>query len=797
MNRRPVFLSALAVVSVLSLLGCGEQLRPNILLVTFDTVRADHVGYAVDRPGLTPMLDALAHRGVWFSTCVTSQPLTLPSHTSIMTGLEPFRHGVRNNGTYVVPHEIETLAERLDQTGYSTHAVVSAFVLDSQFGLDQGFGSYDDDLSAGPEQKMFMFKEISATQTAKKAVRWLQQDRPAEGPFFLWLHFFDPHADYQPPAAVAAHFPGEPYRGEIAYADLELGRVLASLEDLGLMDETLVVFTSDHGESLGEHGERTHGIFVYDATTMVPLILAGPGVPAGGRVDDLVRSIDIVPTVIDLLGLGGADDLDGASMRPLWNGRHDKRTGYSETLMPRFNFGWAELRSLRSDGFKVIEAPRPEAYDLATDPGELVNVRAHDELPSSAVELVAELSNITTADPFTQGGNLPAAISSSTRDKLAALGYVTTYSEGATSGRRPDPKDRIIYWEQFHQAQDMMRAGDYERARAAIQDLLQVDPENVVAMGSLANALVRTGDEEQALQVYRRMMTLDPKRETAYLGAARILRKRGTFDDAAQLENAVIEMQPFDPKGYVALGDTLLEQDRFVEAEVLFRKALAIDPYSMLAASGLGNCLNRAGRVQEAAEVLRAAHEHDPSSHAVTYNLAVVSENLGDEAAALALYRQAIRQDPEHSMSWNNLGSLLNGLGDHRQSVEMFRKARELDPENFEAIYNLGAVLFVAGDAEQALPMFEEALVLKSDFLLAAVFRARCLTVLGRTADALQAWRRLAPHHPGAWLQVARIELDRGQIGAAREAVANGIAAGGDQARRAVENDSALSQLAD
>jgi len=792
MIRRRLLLPALVVSCVL---GCGSPPRPNILLVTFDTVRADHVGYAVGRPGLTPMLDALAERGVWFSTCFASQPLTLPSHTSIMTGLEPYHHGVRNNGTYVVPPDVETLAERLGQTDYVTHAIVSAFVLDSQFGLDQGFDSYDDDLSAGPQQKMFMFKEVPATETASKAIRWLQQGRPPDEPFFLWLHFFDPHADYQPPAQVAAHFPGQPYRAEIAYADLELGRILASLEDLGLIEKTLVVFTSDHGESLGEHGERTHGIFVYDATTKVPLLLAGPGVPTGDRVDDLVRTIDIVPTILDLLGLGGESDLDGASLQPLWNGDHEERTAYSETLMPRLNFGWSELRSLRDDRYKVIEAPRPEAYDLNSDPGELTDLRAAGNAPSESAELASGLEGITAADPFARGEHQPVEISGATRDKLAALGYVTSHSEGEHRGRRPDPKDRIDYWERFQSAQDMMRAGDYELARAAIQDLLEVDPDNVVAMGSLANALARTGHEDQALEVYRRMMTLDPNRETAYLGAARILRKRGSFEDASELAKAVIEMQPSDPNGYVALGDTLLEQGLFAEAEVLFRKALEIDPHSMLAVSGLGNCLNRAGRVREAAELLREAREHDPSNHAVTYNLAVVSEHMGDEAAALALYRQAIRLDPEHSMSWNNLGSLLNRLGDRRQGLEMIRKARELDPDNVEATYNLGALLFVGGEAEQALPLLEEALARKPDFLLAAVFRARCLTSLGRTSEALHAWYQLAPHRPEAWLQVARIELDRGRREAARQAVANGLAAGGDRTREAVENDAALSRF--
>ena len=372
------FLFVLVVLPLLAALaGCPGASRPNLLLVTFDTTRWDHMGYAGGPQGITPMLDAMAQRGTWFSDAVTVAPLTLVSHASILTGLYPPHHGVRDNGLYSLPARDETLAERLRDAGYATHAVVSSFVLDSQFGLDQGFEGYDDDLAGGPQKIQFMFKEIKAAQASAKAVRWLEQERPRDRPFFLWVHFFDPHANYDPPADVAKQFPGDPYSGEIHYADRELGRIFKSLDDAGLLDSTVLAFTADHGDSLGEHGETTHGIFVYDSTVRVPMLLAGPGVPAGRRVDALARTVDLAPTILELLGLPAADGLDGRSLERLWSGREgDDRVAYSEALTPLLNFGWAPLRALRTTSLKVIQAPRPEVYDLARDPEESRNLAA-------------------------------------------------------------------------------------------------------------------------------------------------------------------------------------------------------------------------------------------------------------------------------------------------------------------------------------------------------------------------------------------------------------------------------------
>lgn len=775
-----------------ALAGCSRS-HPNVVVVTFDTVRWDHVGWSTGRTDVTPTLDAMAARGVWFSTAIAPQPLTLPSHTSIFTGRYPTRHGVRNNGTYRVPDEEETLAELFQAEGYATHAIVSAFVLDSQFGLDQGFDGYDDDLAGGPKQKMFMFKEIRAAQTADKAVRWLREGRPRDRPFFLWLHFFDPHADYEPPDDVALEFPGDPYRGEIHYADRELGRVLEELDDQRLLDETLFAFTSDHGDSLGEHGERTHGLFVYDATTRVPLLIAGPGVPAGQRVDGVVRSLDLFPTIAELAGLEPSGPLDGASLRPLWRGKGDERTAYLETFTPRENFGWSELRGLRSATVKVIQAPQPEVYDLVADPRETRNLHGASE-PEGARPLFAGLARRLEEDRYGEESAAAHEADSETRQKLAALGYVW----GAkVTGDAPlaDPKEKIRSWERFQVAQQLIRDKHFEPAIAAIRAILAEDAGNVVAMGSLAGALARTGDEEGALATYRKMIELDAQQDVAYLGAARLLAKRGEFDEATALVEAMMAKQPDNPDGPVAMGDLLLEREAFDEAERWFRKALELDPHSMVAASGLGNCLNRADQLPEARDVLVAARRHDPSHHATTYNLAVVTERLGDRRAALALYREAVALDPDHSMSWNNLGSLLDRNGEREEAIAAVRKAHELDPENVEATYNLGALLSNAGRPAEAIPFLLEAVQRRPDLAAAPPLLARALAATGRVDEALALWRQIAAQAPPALFQVAKLELGRGRREAARAALRQLIAVDGDRARQAIARDPELSKL--
>ena len=794
MRLRPAAIAASLIL--FSLCACSR--KPNVVLITFDTTRADAVGYANGRNDITPNIDKLAGRGAWFSTAITSQPLTMPAHSTIMTGMYPFHHGVRNNGTYILDKSNTTLAERLKAKGYATHAIVSSFVLDGQFGLGQGFDTYDDDMSGGPQQKIFMFREIRGNQTADKAIAWLKGKRPQDKPFFLWLHFFDPHADYEPPEDLAVRFPGERYQAEVSSADRELGRVLKTLDDLELSDDTVFAFTGDHGESLGEHGEQSHGVFVYDSTVHVPLFFSGKRVPMKRRIDGVVRTADIAPTLLDLLDLDDDDDkFDGTSLLPMMKGEKTAAlTAYSESFAPRLNFGWSELRALRDADIKYIAAPRGEVYEVARDRAEAKNLMSANTVPPAARRFAAQTLAIQKEDPFTTGKHRQQKLDSETTRKLAALGYVWG-AEPATTGPRPDPKDRIVHWEQFQEAQTLIRQHQYEPALRLVREVLSVDKDNVVAMASLANVLTRMYARGEAYEVYRRMIQLDPSLAMSYLGASRVLRDLRRFTEAEEYARTVMGIEPQSPDGYVAVGDVMLDQNRFEEAGRFFRQALKIGPNSSTAVSGLGNCLNRAGRLRDALAVLREGRKKDPTSTAITYNLAVVVERLGDPDGARRLYEETLKLDADHSMAWNNLAALHDRAGRREDAIRCVVRARQVDPTNLEAAYNLGVLLMRANRPADALPHLTDALRLNSSFAPAALQRAQALTNLGRNDAALVAWRQVAPAVPGAWLQVARLELLAGKEKEARAALTEAISRGGRAARESAMKDDQLRTLFD
>lgn len=801
-DRRPWGARLRVTLAGVFLLGCqgasgpaAPARQPNVLLVTFDTTRADHVGWGGGKPGVTPMLDGMARRGARFNTCLTAQPLTLPSHTSILTGLYPTHHGVRNNGTYVVAEEQITLAERLKAAGYETHATISAFVLDSQFGLDQGFDSYDDDLSGGPKQKLFMFKETPADVTTIRAVTWLRNRPKKDAPFFLWIHYFDPHADYEPPADSRALFPGDPYSAEIHHTDRELGRVFKELDVMGQLADTLFVFTSDHGDGLGEHGEKTHGIFIYESTTRVPLLISGPGVPADRALEPVVRTVDIVPTVLDLVGVPVPEGLDGASLRPLWEGTAPPRQAYVETMMTRQNFGWSELRGLRTDETKVIQAPRPEVYDLRVDPHEVLNIAQEPAGQTGApAALLSDLRTLTTADPLNLGQHQQASLDDETRRKLVALGYVWS-DEADEAGALPDPKDRLPYWEAFQAAQGLIRQKRYPEARAAIESLLAEDPDNDLARGSLANCLAAMDDREGALAVYAQMRRGSGGQSNAWLAPARLLTELGRPDEAEALIREAMTRWPESPDALVAMGDLLVERQAYAEAEVWFRRALLLDEHSSLALSGLGNCLNRAGKGEEAYTVLAAAYRRDPNSHALAYNLGVVTERRGDAVTAEKLYQAALELEPDHSMTWNNLGNLAERAGRREEALKHISRAHELDAKNMEATYNLGALLLSSGRPAEALPLLQEAVKSRADIPMGPILLGRALAKTGQVDAARRLFTSLAASNPLALLELARVDLQAGDPSAARAHVAEALTRAGPQARQLVSRDAELAPL--
>jgi arylsulfatase A-like enzyme/Flp pilus assembly protein TadD len=725
------------LLAVCLLLGCGRKAPPNVLLVTFDTTRADHMGYATGSRGVTPTLDALAASGTWFSECVATAPITLPSHTSILTGLYPYHHGVRDNGTYTVPREDVTLSRILHARGYATHAIVSAAVLDSRYGLNNGFDGYDSDLSTGDPNAPFLFREIKANRTADKAVQWLTSGRPADRPFFLWVHFYDPHTDYEPPPDVAARFPNDPYTGEIAFADRELGRVLDALRGTGEFDRTLIVFTADHGESLGAHGEATHTIFVYEATTRVPLLFHGPGVPAGRRVDGLTSVVDVFPTALKLLGVPLPTSGDGEDLSSFWTrGARRRDAVYMESLAPRLDHGWTELRAMRDEDYKAIEAPIPELYDLHKDPGEWRNLLSgRSPLPPAARALFSKLRTVTSSDPFNHGGQQPGAIDEEEKKKLAALGYLSSSPEDPGASR-PDPKIALgrtntALIDAGAEGKKKMVAGDFQGAVALFRRVLAQSPQDIESTLCLARSYAGLHDSENALAWYRRALAIEPASASAACGAGSILAARGQSREAERYFQIAVTSAPREVLGYVGMAKLMSSTGRPAEAENWLTKALQVDPQSKLAAAALARAFVRSGRRREALSMLEQAHEHDSSSHEVEALLGVLRAQDQEWEQAEDHLKKAVALDPADATSWDNLGVTLLRLGRRPEAGQCFEKSLALDPANAQAAVNLGSVALAGGDARRALALAQEALHRNSRLPTALALRAKAAAALG------------------------------------------------------------------
>jgi choline-sulfatase len=570
-----------------------------------DTLRGDSLGWVA---GLneTPAIDALAREGFALTTVVSPVPLTLPAHTSILTGLLPRRHGVRDNGQVLGPRPA-TMAQHLRAQGYATAAFVSGYPLRALFGLDRGFDRYDDTLPVGAEGWL----ERPALDTTAAALAWL---RGASRPFFLWVHYYDPHDPYAPPRAFWRPGPRGAYDGEVAYVDHAIGLLRAGAAAAGV-DPLLTVFAADHGESLGEHQERAHGFFIYDTTVVVPAIVHFPGRVAPARSDSPARLVDLLPTILDLAGLPPVDGTDGVSLRPLIaGGRPAAEPAYVETRQPWFTYGWSPLAAVRHGGGKYIAAPKPELYDLAQDPGETRNLAA--KMATRAAELQALLGR------FEQ---LPAAAAERTGDpqvleSLRALGYVG----GAAAGGEPppglaDPKDRVAERNTLLDAEARLRRGDFASAVRRFDEVLARDPRNRFATLRSGVALLKKGDARAAADRLREAVKLDPDQAEAHYALADALTRAG--DNAAAVPH--------------------------------WMEAARLQPRRTAAWSNLGTALGRAGRLEAAARAFGEALRLEPDNAvlrgnlgAARYELALRELGAGNREAARKALAEALAADP-------------------------------------------------------------------------------------------------------------------------------------------------------
>jgi arylsulfatase A-like enzyme len=513
----------------------------SVLLVTVDTLRADRLGCYGDARARTPVIDGLAAQGVVFERAYTPVPITLPAHASLFTGLLPPAHGVRGNGASALPAGIPTVAEGLRAHGLATAAFVGAFPLARRFGLDRGFDHYDDAMGKAPGVG-YDFSERPGTAVVAAALDWL---RARPGPVFLWVHLFDPHAPYQPPSPFAD---ADPYRGEVAAADAALRPLIDAWNARG---SGYVVLVSDHGEAFGEHGEESHSLFVYDTTLHVPLVLRGPGIPAGRRVADRVGITRLAATLLE--AAGAPSRLPGNSLLPLARGAAAAPEPlYAETLAPRLDFGWSPLFSWRDGRYKYVRAPRPELYDLEADPGETRDLARDQRERVAALEkaLGGALAAAESARPTAPGerGGPPDAESA---ERLRALGYVQAPQTRHASG--DDPKDRVDVARAIARAAGPFRS--YDEAAAVYAAIARRAPDVPVVNLRLADALLRSGRAAGALPHYRKVIAAFPRTADAHVGLATALAELQRLDEAGQVLRQGLEVDPGNGQLQYNLGE--------------------------------------------------------------------------------------------------------------------------------------------------------------------------------------------------------------------------------------------------
>ena len=716
----------------------------SVILITLDTTRPDRLEPYGATQVATPNLQNLANRGVVFENAWAVAPITLVSHASILSGLYPFEHGVRNNGTQYVEGSVTTLAERLFEEGYRTSAFVSAAVLDRRYGLNQGFEVYDDDLSDRRNLSPRMVADRTADSTVKATKKWLDE-LSGEEPFFTWVHFYDPHANYSPPPPFRDDYRDRLYDGEIAYMDQQIGELLAHPKLLGAgSDGPVVMVIADHGESLGEHGEKTHALLAYDSTLHVPFIIHVPEGPAGLRVKESVGHVDVMPTVLSLLDMSNDDfsaKMSGRDISGLMTGRSSEpnRSYYSETFLPYYTYGWEKLRVLRKGRWKIIDAPQSELYDLSRDPRELSDVysiqsdKSHD-LKRDLDEWLSKHNDDSEANLSLDGEELA---------KLRSLGYLSVGSGRVVDREnRPNPMVMIDQHVGLERARMLLSDGFYKQAVIQLQNVLRRDPQNLAALIDLVRAHEGLGEIYEAIENAKHALELDPEYVQTYITLARLEAQRDDLNQALELVNMGINLDPKNP------------ESRIVKASFL----------------------NRQGKNEEAAQVLKEALVDNPDHPRLNTVFAhIVEARSGDYKAAEIRLRSALKRDPFQVEAWRFLGLLLERKQRYDEAEESYKSGLKKRPDDAELHGSLGHLLAKQGRLVDAEVQLREAIRLSSTPRSELyVSLGGILAEQGMVEEARLEYDKVIainPNHPGARNNAAIALYKSGRIEEAKEAL--------------------------
>jgi arylsulfatase A-like enzyme/Flp pilus assembly protein TadD len=691
----------------------------NVVLISIDTCRADYFGCYGYPLMTTPNIDAVAKTGVLFENAFSTVPLTLPAHSSMLTGTIPPYHGVHDNFDYQLDKSNITLAEILKKNGFATGAAVSTVVLDSKFDIDQGFDTYNDDFKDPIAGNVLEQRE--GDKTTAIALDWLDENKDKK--FFYFLHYFDPHGIYEPPEPFASKFSSNLYAGEIAYVDACIGRVIKKLKDLDLYDSTLIIITSDHGEMLGEHGERTHGYFIYQGNMKVPLVLKLPSQSKPVRIKSIAGLVDIVPTVCGLLNIELPSTVHGIDLSAYFDGQNStltKRDLYCESLFPtKYNTN-SLLGIVSSDHFKYIQTTRPELYDLAKDPAEADNVI--DKQPQRARIMKDKLARILEQFVRKDSAGSKMEIDDQMRENLESLGYVgQAVTENLSFDQsKDDPKDMLDYHHLNMDAEFYITAvKDYGKAIELAQKMILLKPDSHYGYEKMGRTALKLKDYQKAVDFLNKAINIKPNEFKLYNEAAGAYKSLGKYDEAIRLWRKELELKPNNASVYHNIGMAFQAKGQIEEAAKHFRQAIAIAPDDSQSNFRLGNILTSQGKIDEAVKCYQTVLRKNPDMTDAHYNLGIINLSMRNQPKeAYTNFQNTLKYDRLSANDITNLAARFyaadpSAIDRADQTISLFELVIKSVPDCYMAYYNLGAILLKTGKTEEAYKNFRKAISLQ------------------------------------------------------------------------------------
>lgn len=687
----------------------------NVIVITIDTLRADYLSCYKKGTAATPHIDQLAAEGVIFDRCISPYPLTLPSHASILSGTYPLYHQVRDNGGLRVPPQLDFISEVVKKNGFKTAGFIAAYVLHSKWGMNQGFDTYSDDFDLTKYRLTGTELEKKAGQVLDEAKEWIAENK--EDRFFTWIHLFDPHGEYEPPPPFDERHPDNPYAGEVEYTDDELGKFFAFLKKHDIYDNTLIVVTSDHGEGLWEHGERSHGFFVYESTVWVPLIIRAPRSYPQKRVGRIVELVDIAPTVVDMLGLDIPRSYQGVSLLPTMSGEKiDKpEVAYTESFYSRFHLGWSELQALYDKDLKYIRAPKEEFFDIAADPDETENLAAKPGMKNKKENVRRKLAKFISDE--SRNAITPEQVvnpSRKDRERLASLGYLTTMSAPKTDGPLPDPKDKVDFLNKFDSARRLMSQTKYDEVIRIAHGLLENEPNNVDTFMMLGVSYSRVGKPRLAIPWFRKSLKEKPDYNDAMINLLRVLNASGQYKLAIKEGNEFLKLFPDDNVIYGHVGDAYFYTGNFDRALEHLFKAVKIEPQNSNVFLRIGEIFLEKKDLQKAEFYLKKAIGIYRELLNAYMLMGRLEEARGNMVLAQSHYEREIDSYPSNYLAAFHLAEVLKKKGQYPQAIPHYRTAIEGDP-NFKLPYLMIANYFMESDQnlEEAAGLCKKAIQIK------------------------------------------------------------------------------------